>query len=88
MHLASLYQGCGAEGLRHRSVERLRSIEDDEQTAVGPQPAALADWSASPDTRSCSPLTLPRGPAGVWRPFIEAQRHDDAVAADVDPIDQ
>ena len=37
----SLYQGCGAEGLRHRSVERLRSIEDDEQTAVGPQPAAL-----------------------------------------------
>ena len=36
MHLASLYQGCGAEGLHHRSVERLRSIEDDEQTAVGP----------------------------------------------------
>jgi hypothetical protein len=41
VHLAAMNQARGSKRLCHRFMQRLRAIEDDQQAAVGAQPAAL-----------------------------------------------
>jgi hypothetical protein len=86
--VAPVDQRGGAKRLRHRLVECLRTVEDHQQTAIRPQPATLEICQEALTHGRILGRAVPDAEGVFALGVIDAQRHDDAVLADVDAIDQ
>ena len=86
--LAPLHQGGGTEGLGHGRVERLRPIEDHEQAAIGAESAAVEVGQQALTDRRVLGGAFPQAQRVFAACLIDAQGDDDAVPADLDPVDQ
>ncbi len=81
-------EGGGAKGLRHRFVKRLRAIEDDQEAAVGAQAAALQIGQEALTDGRILRRSLPEPEGVLAAGVIDAERHHNAVLADMDAANE
>ena len=83
--LTPLHQSRATERLGDRGVQRFRAVDNHQQTAIGPKSTALEIRQQPLPDRRVLGGTLPEPQRLFGARFIETQRHDDAVPADLDP---
>ena len=69
-------------------MQRLRAIEDDQEAAVGPQATALQIGEEALTDGRILRRAIPEAECVFAARGIDAERHDDAVLANVDTVDQ
>jgi hypothetical protein len=74
--------------LRHRFVQRRRPIENDQEAAVGAEPAALQVGEAALTHRRILRRAIPQAERLFAARVINAEGDHDTVLANLDAIDQ
>jgi hypothetical protein len=87
MDLAALHEGGLAEDRPHRFAQRFGAIQDDEQTAVGSQPAALEIGQEVLTHTGVLGRAIPQAQRVFLAVGGDPERHDEAMLADVHAVD-
>ena len=87
VHLTAVHQGRGSKRLRHGLVQRLRAIEDDQETAVGAQPAAPEIGQEALTHGGVFRGPIPEVECVFCARMIDPKRNDEAVLADVHAVE-
>jgi hypothetical protein len=88
VHVTAVNQRGRTKRLRHRFVQRLRAVEDDQEAAVGTRPTALQIGEEALTHRRILRRAVPEAQRVVAAGVVNAERDHDTAVADVDAIDQ
>jgi len=86
--LAAVNQRRRSKHLRHGFVQRLGAIQNDQEAAIGPQATALEIRQEALTHGRILGRPVPTAERVFSPGVIDAERDDEAVLADVDPVDQ
>src|SRR5438045_2214726 len=88
VHMTPMNQRSRTKRLRHRFVQRLRAVEDDQETAIGAEATTLEIGQQTLTDGSILGGAVPEAERMFGAGGVDAERDHDAVVADVDAVDQ